>query len=67
MNRGSASSSSMSLPPRKSKPQAASAAISQSSLYDLKSITAEHIDAFSKDGRKAIRGGGGRTRIVEKV
>ncbi|WVQ96031.1 hypothetical protein IAU59_003131 [Kwoniella sp. CBS 9459] len=39
--------------------------ISQASLLDLKAITAEHVDRFSKEGRKAVKGAP-RQRALEK-
>ncbi|OCF35207.1 hypothetical protein I317_02277 [Kwoniella heveanensis CBS 569] len=40
-------------------------AISQASLLDLKAITAEHVDRFAKEGRKAVKGAP-RQRALEK-
>ncbi|WVF68486.1 hypothetical protein IAT40_003253 [Kwoniella sp. CBS 6097] len=39
--------------------------ISQASLLDLKAITAEHVDRFAKEGRKAVKGAP-RQRALDK-
>ncbi len=41
------------------KPQTSST-ISQSSIFDLKSILSEHKDKFAKEGKGSVRGGSGR-------
>ncbi|WWC95795.1 hypothetical protein V866_002661 [Kwoniella sp. B9012] len=45
--------------------QAGPSTISQASLLDLKAITAEHVDRFAKEGRKAVKGQP-RNRALDK-
>ncbi|WVW86963.1 hypothetical protein I302_109019 [Kwoniella bestiolae CBS 10118] len=45
--------------------QAGPSTISQGSLLDLKAITAEHVDRFAKEGRKAVKGQP-RNRALDK-
>ncbi|OCF73238.1 hypothetical protein I204_06469 [Kwoniella mangroviensis CBS 8886] len=45
--------------------QAGPSTVSQASLLDLKAITAEHVDRFAKEGRKAVKGQP-RNRALDK-
>ncbi len=47
--------------------QAGPANISQGSILELRTITAEHVDRFAKEGRSAVKGQSRRIAQLEKV